>query len=424
MKYDFHFVLFFLVLCCCSNNSPAVVTAFPQPSEDFENGIFNGNSTALPAVSNFSLDENSTAVPGNLFKNFTQKNKTVKKSKKKTKKNKTPKRTDTKAAIAQALAATNRTRRHVSFAFGMASNSTQKLVNLTRRVDPQKVVVFCRKHQVRVTMAMAVIAFHREIYQILHVLGWQILTKPAYSQEQGKWIRIRRSISPVAVLKVIVVVDLIRRYHANSNKERSDAGGDDDDENSSFSPFATAAALLLGRRGNPAVALLLSKFLAPSNSAYVPPVRQHYTFERLNERYTKDCYALDKVLNVKTVKPKTNSTKITDLFVGARKTASETDTNYTETVIIMDLTGLDTSVSSMETLRDEVTFVLTAYQKHQDDQPPLEVVVLLESPGGSAADYSLASQQLMRLRNKGIPLTICVDKVAASGEFRMLWKTN
>jgi ClpP class serine protease len=50
----------------------------------------------------------------------------------------------------------------------------------------------------------------------------------------------------------------------------------------------------------------------------------------------------------------------------------------------------------------------------------LEVIVLLESPGGSAADYGLAAQQLLRLRQEpGVILTICVDKVAASGGYMM-----
>lgn len=47
----------------------------------------------------------------------------------------------------------------------------------------------------------------------------------------------------------------------------------------------------------------------------------------------------------------------------------------------------------------------------------LEVLVLVESPGGSAADFGLAARQLLRLRSAGILLTVCVDKVAASGGY-------
>src|SRR5690606_24359692 len=48
-----------------------------------------------------------------------------------------------------------------------------------------------------------------------------------------------------------------------------------------------------------------------------------------------------------------------------------------------------------------------------------EVVVRLESPGGAAHSYGLAASQLARLRAKGFSLTVCVDKVAASGGYMM-----
>ena len=48
-----------------------------------------------------------------------------------------------------------------------------------------------------------------------------------------------------------------------------------------------------------------------------------------------------------------------------------------------------------------------------------ELVLLLESGGGAAYEYGLASSQLERLRRAGIRLTVCVDKVAASGGYMM-----
>jgi len=64
-------------------------------------------------------------------------------------------------------------------------------------------------------------------------------------------------------------------------------------------------------------------------------------------------------------------------------------------------------------LREEVTAVL-AVVKPQD-----QVVMRLESPGGVVHGYGLAASQLQRLREKKIPLTIAVDKVAASGGYMM-----
>lgn len=52
-------------------------------------------------------------------------------------------------------------------------------------------------------------------------------------------------------------------------------------------------------------------------------------------------------------------------------------------------------------------------------KPEDEVVLRLESPGGIVPGYGLAAAQLMRLRDANIPLTICIDKIAASGGYMM-----
>ena len=73
----------------------------------------------------------------------------------------------------------------------------------------------------------------------------------------------------------------------------------------------------------------------------------------------------------------------------------------------------DIRASEVEKLRREITAVLTAATS--DD----EIVVRLESGGGMVTSYGLAASQLDRIRDKKIPLTICVDKVAASGGYMM-----
>lgn len=74
----------------------------------------------------------------------------------------------------------------------------------------------------------------------------------------------------------------------------------------------------------------------------------------------------------------------------------------------------DIRASAVELLRREITAVLTLAEAERD-----EVVVCLESPGGMVHGYGLAASQLDRIRQKNIPLTICVDKVAASGGYMM-----
>ena len=84
---------------------------------------------------------------------------------------------------------------------------------------------------------------------------------------------------------------------------------------------------------------------------------------------------------------------------------------------VVDFSG-DIKASQVESLRDEVSAVL-AVAKDKD-----EVVIRLESPGGAVNGYGLAASQLQRIRDKNIPLTVCIDKVAASGGYLMACVAN
>lgn len=82
-------------------------------------------------------------------------------------------------------------------------------------------------------------------------------------------------------------------------------------------------------------------------------------------------------------------------------------------VYLLDFNG-DTAASAVSSLREEITLVLATAKSGRD-----RVVVRLESPGGMVHGYGLAAAQLVRLRDAGFHLTICVDKVAASGGYMM-----
>ena len=79
---------------------------------------------------------------------------------------------------------------------------------------------------------------------------------------------------------------------------------------------------------------------------------------------------------------------------------------------MLDFNG-DIAASAVTVFREQVTALL------QTARPCDEVVVRLESPGGMVHAYGLASSQLARIKDQKIPLTICVDKVAASGGYMM-----
>ena len=82
-------------------------------------------------------------------------------------------------------------------------------------------------------------------------------------------------------------------------------------------------------------------------------------------------------------------------------------------IYVLDFKG-DTAASAVEQLREEITLVLATAKAGRD-----RLVVRLESPGGMVHGYGLAAAQLVRLRDAGFHLTICVDKVAASGGYMM-----
>lgn len=81
-------------------------------------------------------------------------------------------------------------------------------------------------------------------------------------------------------------------------------------------------------------------------------------------------------------------------------------------VFLLNFKG-DMRASAATNLREEITAVLS--QAKSED----EIVVRLESAGGMVHSYGLASSQLDRIKKQGIPLTVCVDKVAASGGYMM-----
>ncbi|RUO25184.1 protease SohB [Aliidiomarina minuta] len=95
----------------------------------------------------------------------------------------------------------------------------------------------------------------------------------------------------------------------------------------------------------------------------------------------------------------------------AKKDASH-EAEAEKKLFVIDFKG-SMDAHEVESLRREVTAVLGIADK--DD----EVLVRVESGGGVVHGYGLAASQLQRIRDKGIKLTVAVDKVAASGGYMM-----
>ncbi|MEO1034158.1 MAG: protease SohB [Pseudomonadota bacterium] len=84
---------------------------------------------------------------------------------------------------------------------------------------------------------------------------------------------------------------------------------------------------------------------------------------------------------------------------------------------VIDFKG-DLRASATDALRHEVSAVIAAADEGDD------VIVRLENSGGVVHEHGLAASQLKRLRDASIPLTVVVDKVAASGGYLMACVAN
>jgi signal peptide peptidase SppA len=299
----------------------------------------------------------------------------------------------------------------LDFADADSAKATIETALALSKKQYKKYLKIAKKNRTKITISLAVFAFRQEIRKFL----FHLVTHEIMDPKTGKL-----RVSPTSILKLMLFVDFMRRLQSGRSASQP-----------SFQALAE-----LGQ-SNPLMGILFSRVLRVPmfNPAFLPPISQHYTFERINERYVKDGMALHKAIHAKHdgFKWPTADRAITRAMMAGSQLSDIPSSN--ETVVVLDMTGLDTTVTKMEQIRDEVSFLLSQYRaaamkeatdlnatvaEEETSPSPLEIVVLLESPGGSAADYGLAAQQLLRLRNEpGITLTICVDKVAASGGYMM-----
>lgn len=135
--------------------------------------------------------------------------------------------------------------------------------------------------------------------------------------------------------------------------------------------------------------------------------------KNLNKKYKKiKEVLLEEILSKKAFKKYLKDNKA---ITKEQETASEKSSQ--KNVFVLHFNG-DVKASAVAALREEVTAILEV-AKSSD-----EVVVCIESPGGMVHAYGLAAAQLARIRDKHIPLTAIVDKVAASGGYMMASVAN
>ncbi|MBS0357964.1 MAG: protease SohB [Proteobacteria bacterium] len=136
--------------------------------------------------------------------------------------------------------------------------------------------------------------------------------------------------------------------------------------------------------------------------------KEKLTVKKLNDKFEEMANLLNENILAKSELRQQKKTKKQE----RKQREKEESVHARKKVFLIDFCG-DMKASQVQSLREEVTAILSVAT------PRDEVIIRLESPGGIASYYGLAASQLQRIRDKNIPLLVCVDKVAASGGYMM-----
>jgi serine protease SohB len=128
--------------------------------------------------------------------------------------------------------------------------------------------------------------------------------------------------------------------------------------------------------------------------------------ENLNKKYRGLADALRKAVSSKDERKKAAKERKKE------NKAEEKEASGKPRSFVIDFKG-DLKASAVASLREEVSAILEVATEAD------EVIVRLENHGGIVHEHGLAASQLARIRDRGIPLVVCVDKVAASGGYLM-----
>ncbi|MDR1012276.1 MAG: protease SohB [Coxiellaceae bacterium] len=137
--------------------------------------------------------------------------------------------------------------------------------------------------------------------------------------------------------------------------------------------------------------------------------KERIEITNLNKKYQE----IKELLNRKTlIKSEFKKLQKKEQQTKAAQKKLSKNTSLKSRTFVLEFNG-DTKASAVENLRKEITAILTTIT-HDD-----EVLIKIESSGGIIHGYGLAASQLKRIRDRKIPLTVVIDKVAASGGYLM-----
>jgi serine protease SohB len=145
------------------------------------------------------------------------------------------------------------------------------------------------------------------------------------------------------------------------------------------------------------------------------PSKPGLTVEKLNDKYRDMKHLLEKsVLSKAAWKKRAKAEKKEQKKESKAEEKSDTEKKR---LFVLDFKG-DIRASAVAHLREEISAVVSVATERD------EVVLRLENPGGAVHEHGLAASQLLRIKDRGIPLTVIIDKVAASGGYLMACIAN
>jgi len=158
------------------------------------------------------------------------------------------------------------------------------------------------------------------------------------------------------------------------------------------------------------ITILLSFIIAIASAAAIASKnkKDKFKIKNLNHRYKEiQNTVYHEILTKKELKQHTKEKK-----------KQPTSTTPKKRIFVLEFKG-DIKASAVKELREEITAILEVASPATD-----EVALILESSGGMFPHYGLASSQLQRIRQRGIHLTVLIDKMAASGGYMMACVAN
>lgn len=172
--------------------------------------------------------------------------------------------------------------------------------------------------------------------------------------------------------------------------------------------FATKAAILVAL-----ILILAIGIVAILSRGKERSERGQISIRNLNKKY----HALQEHFLHEMLPKKAFKLFLKDKKAKEKELHKKNESEFKQNIFVINFEG-DIKGSAVNSLREEVTAIL-GVAKPQD-----EVFIKIDSGGGLVNAYGLAAAQITRIRELKIPVTVSIDKVAASGGYLMASVAN